>query len=119
MSPQSTLANDFGARTGAALVAGGRGGVGGEVCRMLAARGSAVALSYRSRPEAAEAVVAGIEAAGGSAAAFQADLVDEAPARGPAAAARGRFGGIHTYVHAAGPPVSQLHLSRVEPALMK
>ena len=36
MSPHSTLANDFSARTGAALVAGGSGGVGGEVCRMLA-----------------------------------------------------------------------------------
>jgi 3-oxoacyl-[acyl-carrier protein] reductase len=120
MSPQgATLANDFGARTGAALVAGGSGGVGGEVCRMLAARGSAVALSYRSRPEPAEAIVAGIEAEGGQAAAFQADLADEASARALADAARERFGGIHTYVHAAGPPVSQLHLSRVEPALLK
>jgi NAD(P)-dependent dehydrogenase (short-subunit alcohol dehydrogenase family) len=119
VSPQSALADDFGGRSGAALVAGGSGGVGGEVCRMLAARGSAVALSYRSRPEAAEAVVAGIEAAGGSAAAFQADLTDEASAHALAAAARERFGGIHTYVHAAGPSVAQLHLSRVEPALLK
>jgi NAD(P)-dependent dehydrogenase (short-subunit alcohol dehydrogenase family) len=119
MSPQVSLSNDFGARTGAALVAGGSGGVGGEVCRMLAARGSAVALSYRSRPEAAEAVVAGIEAAGGQAAAFQADLGDEGSARALVEAARERFGGIHTYVHAAGPPVSQLHLSRVDPALLR
>jgi NAD(P)-dependent dehydrogenase (short-subunit alcohol dehydrogenase family) len=119
MSPQPTLADDFGGRSGASLVAGGSGGVGGEVCRMLAARGSAVALSYRSRPEAAEAVVAGIEAAGGSAAAFQADLADEGSAQALADAARGRFGAVHTYIYAAGPPVSQLHLSRVEPALLR
>jgi NAD(P)-dependent dehydrogenase (short-subunit alcohol dehydrogenase family) len=113
------MEDDFRARDGAALVAGGSGGVGGEVCRMLASRGSAVALSYRSRPETAEAVVAAVEDAGGEAAAFQADLADEAAARALADAARERFGAIHTYVHAAGPPVSQLHLSRVEPALLR
>jgi 3-oxoacyl-[acyl-carrier protein] reductase len=110
---------DFCEREGAALVSGGSGGVGGEVCRMLAARGSAVALSYRSRPEAAQATVAAIEADGGTAAAFQADLADEASARTLADATRERFGAIHTYVHAAGPPVHQLHLSRVEPALLR
>ena len=113
------LSDDFCEREGAALVSGGSGGVGGEVCRMLAARGSRVALSYRSRPEAAEATVAAIEADGGTAAAFRADLADEASARALAAAARERFGAIHTYVHAAGPPVHQLHLSRVEPALFR
>jgi NAD(P)-dependent dehydrogenase (short-subunit alcohol dehydrogenase family) len=118
-SQEPSRSEDFGERAGAALVAGGSGGIGGEVCRMLAARGSAVALSYRSRPEPAEAVVAGIEAAGGQAAAFQADLADEVSARAFADGARERFGAIHTYVHAAGPPVSQLHLSRVEPALLR
>ncbi|HEY2478602.1 MAG TPA: SDR family oxidoreductase [Solirubrobacterales bacterium] len=115
----SSLSDDFCEREGAALVSGGSGGVGGEVCRMLAARGSAVALSYRLRPEAAEATVAAIEASGGTAAAFQADLTDEASARALADATRERFGAIHTYVHAAGPPVHQLHLSRVEPALLR
>jgi len=110
---------DFCEREGAALVAGGSGGVGGEVCRMLAARGSAVALSYRSRSEAADAIVGEIEAGGGEAAAFQADLADPASALALADAARERFGAIHTYVHAAGPPVRQLHLSRVEPALLR
>jgi len=113
------MTDDFGDRAGAALVGGGSGGVGGEVCRMLAARGAAVALSYRSRPEAAEAIVGEIEAGGGKAAAFQADLADPASARALADAARERFGAIHTYVHAAGPPVRQLHLSRVEPALLR
>ncbi len=115
----SPLTSDFGARAGAALVAGGSGGVGGEVCRMLAARGSAVALTYRSRPEAADAIVAAIEAEGGTAAAFRADLADEASVRALVDAARERFGAIHTYVHAAGPTVHQLHLSRVEPALLR
>jgi 3-oxoacyl-[acyl-carrier protein] reductase len=114
-----SLSDHFCEREGAALVAGGSGGVGSEVCRMLAARGSAVALSFRSRPETAAAVVDEIEASGGRAAAFQADLTDEAAARDLVVATRERFGGIHTYVHAAGPPVSQLHLSRVEPALLR
>lgn len=113
------MSSDFSEREGAALVAGGSGGVGGEVCQMLAARGSAVALSYRSRPEAAAAVVAEIEEAGGTAVAFQADLADEVSARALVEATRERFGGIHTYVHAAGPPVPQLHFSRVEPALLR
>jgi 3-oxoacyl-[acyl-carrier protein] reductase len=115
----TALSADFCERDGAALVAGGSGGVGGEVCRMLAARGAAVALSYRSRAEAAEAIVGEIEAGGGKAVAFQADLADEDSARALADSARERFGSIHTYVHAAGPPVRQLHLSRVEPALLR
>jgi NAD(P)-dependent dehydrogenase (short-subunit alcohol dehydrogenase family) len=110
---------DFRSREGAALVAGGSGGVGGEVCRMLAAGGSPVAFSYRSRAETANALVAEIEAAGGTACAFQADLADEASAGALVEATRERFGGVHTYVHAAGPTVSQLHLSRVEPALLR
>ncbi|MEZ5077610.1 MAG: SDR family oxidoreductase [Solirubrobacterales bacterium] len=110
---------DFAERPGAALVTGGSGGLGAEICRLLAARGSAVAFSYRSRGEVAAELVAELESAGGRAAAYQADLADEGSARALGEAARERFGAIHTFVHAAGPHIPQLHLSRVEPGAFR
>jgi NAD(P)-dependent dehydrogenase (short-subunit alcohol dehydrogenase family) len=56
------------------LVTGGSGGIGRAVASLAAREGYAVALTYRSNPEAAHAVVREIEAAGGRAAAFEADL---------------------------------------------
>jgi NAD(P)-dependent dehydrogenase (short-subunit alcohol dehydrogenase family) len=110
------VAGLFADRPGAAIVTGGSGGVGAQVCRLLASRGADVAFSYHSRPEAAEATVAGVEAQGAKALALQADLTDPAAARGLGEAAIERFGGVHTVVHAAGPYVNQVYLSTVEPA---
>lgn len=107
---------DFAGREGAALVSGGSGGLGAAICRLLAARGAAVALSYRANEAAAAEVVAAIEAAGGRAAAWRADLSDENDARRFGAEAAARFGGVHTLIHAAGPHIPQVHLSRVQPA---
>jgi 3-oxoacyl-[acyl-carrier protein] reductase len=110
---------DFTARTGAAIVTGGSGGLGSAVARMLAARGSDVALTYRSNGDAASAVVAEVEALGQRARAWPLDLVEaDATSEFLADAAR-HFGGIHTLVHAAGPHVPQIHLSRVDPARFK
>jgi NAD(P)-dependent dehydrogenase (short-subunit alcohol dehydrogenase family) len=61
-----------------ALVTGGSRGIGSAVCRRVAAAGWDVCLSYRADAEAAARVVGEIEAAGGRAAAVQADLADEA-----------------------------------------
>ena len=47
---------DFDGVEGVALVTGGSGGIGGAVCRMLAARGSDIAFTYRSNQAAADAV---------------------------------------------------------------
>lgn len=105
---------DFAARAGVALVTGGSGGLGAEICRLLAARGSDIVLTYRSNAEAAEAVCADLRAAGRRAAAHALDLTDaDATAACVRAAAAG---GLHTLVHAAGPHIPQLHLSRVAPA---
>lgn len=103
-------------RPGAAIVTGGSGGVGAQVCRLLACRGADVAFSYHSRPEAAGETVASVEAQGAEALALQADLTDADSARALGEAAIERFGGVHTVVHAAGPHVNQIYLSTVEPA---
>jgi NAD(P)-dependent dehydrogenase (short-subunit alcohol dehydrogenase family) len=56
-----------------ALVTGGSRGIGREICRRLAVDGFAVAVGYASGSEGAAETVRAIEAAGGTARAFQAD----------------------------------------------
>ena len=110
-----TEAPDFQDRPGAVLVSGGSGALGAEICRLLAARGADVALSFHGNGEAAERVVAEIRMHGCDAEAWEADLVSPGSARELGELARRRFGSIHTVVHAAGPHVPQVHLSKVEP----
>ncbi len=110
---------DFADRPGAALVSGGSGGLGAEICRLLAARGADVALSYHGRPEAAERVVAEIQLHGSDAQAWEADLASPGSAHEFGELARRRFGAIHTVIHAAGPHIPQVHLSRVDPATFR
>jgi NAD(P)-dependent dehydrogenase (short-subunit alcohol dehydrogenase family) len=59
------------------VVTGGSQGIGAAVARLAAARGWAVGLSYNRGARAADAVVAEIRAAGGTAIAVQADSADE------------------------------------------
>ena len=59
-----------------ALVFGGSRGIGAAAAIRLAQDGLAVALTYVSRPDRAEAVVAEITAAGGTATAIEADSAD-------------------------------------------
>ncbi|WP_353118658.1 3-oxoacyl-[acyl-carrier-protein] reductase [Nitratidesulfovibrio sp.] len=60
--------------TSTALVTGGSRGIGKAVAETLAREGFQVYLTYVSKPEEAEAVAAGINAAGGSARAFRLDV---------------------------------------------
>ena len=59
-----------------AIVTGGGGGIGGATARALAREGASVVVVDIDQA-AAERVTDGIEKAGGSAVAFQADLSDE------------------------------------------
>jgi len=61
-----------------ALVTGASKGIGAAIARELAARGAAVAVNYSGSKDAAEKVVAQINAAGGKAIAVQANLSDPA-----------------------------------------
>ncbi len=60
-----------------ALVTGGSRGIGRAICLELASRGATVIVNYRSSEDAAREVVAEIEANGGTASAWQADVGDE------------------------------------------
>jgi 3-oxoacyl-[acyl-carrier protein] reductase len=104
------VVEDFSGRAGGALVVGGTGGIGAEVTRLLAARGSAVALTYRAGEAAARTLA---EQVGG--AAYRLDLTDADGCAAVLAQAAEALGGLHTVVHAAGPHVPMLHLRRVTP----
>jgi 3-oxoacyl-[acyl-carrier protein] reductase len=111
--------NDFGDLPGAAIVTGGSGGLGAAVCRLLAERGSDVALTYRGNEEAARTVAADIEAVGRQAEVARVDLLDADATAAFVDRVAERFGGLHTLVHAAGPLVRQVYASSVEPAAFR
>lgn len=60
------------------VITGASRGIGAAIARVLADRGRAIAVGYRSDREAAESVVADVAAAGGRAIAIQADVSIEA-----------------------------------------
>jgi NAD(P)-dependent dehydrogenase (short-subunit alcohol dehydrogenase family) len=106
---------DFSDRKGAALVAGGSGGIGAAIVRILARRGSDVALTYRANQGAADALVGEVKERGRQALALQLDLEDETATAQAVAETAETLGGIHTLVYAAGPHVPMVHLSKVTP----
>ena len=107
------VAKDFAGRVGGALVVGGSGGIGLAVARMLASRGCDVAVTYRSRPDAADAVVDSVRGWGVRGAAYQLDVTDPDQAAEVVAEVATAYDGLHTLVHAAGPHVPMVHLSSV------
>lgn len=84
------------------LVTGGSRGIGASVCRLAAAAGWQVAVNYVSNVEAADAVVADIRAAGGSALAVQGDVGSEPGLASIFAAVDGAFGRLDGLVNNAG-----------------
>jgi 3-oxoacyl-[acyl-carrier protein] reductase len=84
-----------------ALVTGASQGIGRACALALAAQGVTVALAARNEKKLAE-VVAEIEAAGGTAAAFAMDVADEVSIKAGAKAVLERFGKVEILVNNAG-----------------
>ena len=85
-----------------ALVTGGSRGIGSAIARRLAAEGAIVAITYAGNKVAADATVAAIESAGGTAYAFRADAADPVSQRAGVEQAATTLGGIDILVHNAG-----------------
>ncbi|GAB2635527.1 SDR family oxidoreductase [Prescottella soli] len=108
--------DDFGHRSGAALVLGASGGLGRATARMLIERGSDVALTYRRSERALDESLSAAKSHRRRAKAWQLNLSDAAQTSDVVAQVAAEFGGIHTLVYAAGPHVPMVHLSKVQPA---
>ncbi|MFJ2887146.1 SDR family NAD(P)-dependent oxidoreductase [Streptomyces sp. NPDC087305] len=93
-------------------MAGGSGGIGAAIVRLLAERGSDIVFTYRANQEAADAVAAEVTKQGRQVRSLRLDLTDESAT---AEAVSGTADGIHTLVYAAGPHVPMRHLSKVTP----
>ena len=85
-----------------ALVTGSSSGIGAAIAQELAAGGAKVAVHYRGNPAGAAAVVEQITAAGGVAAAFQADVADVQQATELVKQVQAALGGLHILVNNAG-----------------
>lgn len=81
-----------------AIVTGSSRGIGRAIAERLGADGASVIVNYQSNAEAAQKVVAAIEANGGQAFAAQADVADSTQLRGLFDIAERRYGGLDILV---------------------
>ncbi|WP_104017587.1 SDR family NAD(P)-dependent oxidoreductase [Roseovarius nitratireducens] len=93
---------EFGLTGRVALVTGGGRDTGGDIARTLTAEGAIVAVNYRKSADEAAAVVADIEAAGGTAKAYQADIADYDQVKAMVAAIVADHGKVDILINNAG-----------------
>jgi NAD(P)-dependent dehydrogenase (short-subunit alcohol dehydrogenase family) len=85
-----------------ALVTGGGRGIGRAIARRLAREGASVCVNYVARADAAESLVADIQANGGRAIAVAADVADDAAVEGMVDRVAATFGPVTILVNNAG-----------------
>ena len=105
--------------TGVLLITGGGRGIGAAAARLAAAEGYRVAVNYRVRQDAAEALVDEIAAAGGAAAAFAADVAEETEVVALFDAVEGRLGALTALVNSAGLSPGQSRVADFEAASLQ
>ena len=88
--------------TNVTIVTGGSRGIGAATSKLVASHGHAVCVNYVNDADAAKAVVAEIEAAGGRAMAYRADTADEAQVIAMFEAVDKEFGPVTGLVNNAG-----------------
>lgn len=113
------MTTEQGFPAGAVMVFGGSGGIGSAIVRCFAHAGTDVAIGYRSKQDAAEALADEIRGLGRSASIHGADVTDPAQVQAAVDAAVAEHGRVHTVVFGAGPVVEQLHLGEVTPELWR
>ncbi|PRP93389.1 3-oxoacyl-[acyl-carrier-protein] reductase FabG [Enhygromyxa salina] len=85
-----------------ALVSGGSRGIGAAICRALAGAGAKVAVNYRTSEAAARELCEAIEARGGQARAFAADVSEAAQVEALVESVTEAWGPVNVLVHNAG-----------------
>jgi NAD(P)-dependent dehydrogenase (short-subunit alcohol dehydrogenase family) len=93
---------DLGLQEKIALVTGATSGVGRDIALTLAAEGASVAVNYRSSGKDAENLVGEIDAQGGKARAYQADVSDFAAVKAMVDRVAQDFGGLNILINNAG-----------------
>jgi 3-oxoacyl-[acyl-carrier protein] reductase len=94
--------SDLGLNGKVAVVTGASRGIGRAIALELAARGARVVVNYHRSEQAAQEVVSQIQANGGEAVAFQADVSDFQQAQALIKFALETFGDLHILVNNAG-----------------
>jgi len=102
--------------SGAAFVAGGSGGLGAAICKVLAEAGADVALTFHRNRDGAERAAGDVRAAGRKAHIVELDLAKDEEVAHAVSHAATMFGGIHTAIYAAGPYVDMRFVGQIAPA---
>jgi len=97
-----------------AIVAGGGRDIGAACAKALAAKGASVILSYHASADGANAVVADIQSAGGSAKAIQADLTKPNDVAATVNCAIETYGRIDCLVHVSGGLIERKSISEMD-----
>ncbi|MFC0112487.1 SDR family oxidoreductase [Kibdelosporangium aridum] len=85
-----------------AIVTGGSGGIGRDICQRLAADGMTVVVHYAGNPDRAKEVVESLVAAGATATSVGADVADEKQVATLFDEVERLYGGVDVVVHTAG-----------------
>jgi 3-oxoacyl-[acyl-carrier protein] reductase len=112
------LQSTFGLTGKRAVVTGAGKGIGRAIAEALAGAGAEVLVHYHSSRAGAEELVKKIEASGGTACSFGADLTDSKDAQNLFKHVEDRWGALNILVNNAGDLVQRVRLEQIDDALI-